>query len=586
MSFRGKMGKTEGTGKAVSKKLKGQIASDGLVIGRAYVLKPFEIEVVHKQISPDKIDAEIARFEEAIVKSHKKIETLLRQSRLTDELEAIFEAQFLLLEDPMLIGESLEKIRLRQVNAEWALQGEIRILKDFLLKSENSVFQEKAADLEDIGNRILRNLMNIEEEDLEESIAKHEGHLILVSDTIAPSLFLQISLECIEGIVCQSGGITSHLAILSKSHNIPALLNIEGLMDNVPDKSHIFLDCLQGELVIDPGEKEQKRYRHYLVERANIQALSVFSPIRTIDDASVELWVNLDDIESAGDERVQELSGVGLFRTEFLYLKNPSLITTVQEHSNLYTRILKNLVTKPVQFRLLDVGDDKPLPRKALVKERGLRGIRFLLSNRKILISQIKSILLAASECQYPDKQCSILLPMVNSLEEVQSVANILKEIRSELETRTFRSLPEIPLGIMLETPAALEMVDVLAEQVSFFCVGSNDLSQLNLAIDREKSLDNEDILYHPAFFRQIKRILELSTVPVSLCGGLVSQTKLLPLLLGLGIRRFSLPLSSIVSCAKTLERSRSKKCQLLAQQVLKAQSTREVKQLVSSFIL
>ena len=571
--------------KTVSKNLKGLIASDGMAIGRAYILKPFEIEVIHRKIASDKIDAEISRFEDAIAKSRQEIESLLKHSRLTDELEAIFEAQFLLLEDPMLIGESREKIRLRQVNAEWALQGEIRILKDFLLKSENSIFQERAADLEDVGNRILRNLMNIQEEGrFAQSLDEHEGHLILISDKIAPSLFLQIPLERIEGIVCQFGGITSHLAILSKSHNIPALLNVEGLLENLPDKSPVFLDCIQGELIIEPGEKEQKAYRHYLVERSKIQALSVFSPIKTIDNTSVELWVNLDDIESTGDDRVQELSGVGLFRTEFLYLKDSKPITAAQEHSALYVRILKNLMPKPVQFRLLDVGNDKPLPRQVVAKEKGLRGIRFLLSNRKILISQMKSILLAASECQYPDKQCRILLPMVNSLEEIQSVAAILEEIRSELETRTFKALPEMPLGIMIETPSALEMVDVFSKHVAFFCVGSNDLSHLSLAIDREESLAHEELFYHPAFFRQLKRILDLSSVPVSLCGAITSQSELLPLLLGLGIRRLSVPLSSIVNCAKILEGSKRRKCQILAQQVLQVQSAVEIRQLVSSF--
>ena len=432
--------------KTNTKKFKGLIASDGMALGRAYVLKPFEIQVSHKQIPINRIDSEISHFEDAIEKSRSEIQELLEQSRLSKDLEAIFEAQFLLLEDPMLIGESREKIRLRQVNAEWVLQGEIRILKDFLLKSESSLFQERAADLEDVGNRILRNLMNIQEEGFGEILNKHEGPLILVGDKIAPSLFLQIPLERIEGIVCQSGGITSHLAILSKSHNIPALLNVEGLLENLPDKSPIFLDCIhQGELKLEPTEKEQEIYRQYLVERARTQAQSVFSPIKTLDNTSIELWVNLDDVESTEDERVQELSGVGLFRTEFLYLKDPRLLSTGQEHSSLYLNILKRLKPKPVHFRLLDVGDDKPLPRQLLAKERGLRGIRFLLSNRKVLISQMKSILLAASGCEYPDTQCRILLPMVNSLEEIQSVAEILEELRSELETRSFKPLPQVP---------------------------------------------------------------------------------------------------------------------------------------------
>ena len=572
--------------KTLSKKFKGLIASDGMALGRAYILRPFEIKVSHRQLSPEKIEAELSRFEEAIAKSRQEIEKLLEHSRLADELEAIFEAQFLLLEDPMLIGESREKIRLLQVNAEWALQGEIRILKDFLLKSENSLFQERAADLEDVGMRILRNLMNINEESFAEMISKHEGPLILIGDAIAPSIFLQIPMERLEGIACQSGGITSHLAILSKSHNIPALLHVEGLLkhSSLIDKKPVFLDCMQGELIQDPGKREQEIYRNYLVERAKTQATSVFSPIKTIDNHSIELWVNLDDLESAGDERVQELSGVGLFRTEFLYLRDPRPLSTGQEHSELYLNILKKLKPKPVHFRLLDVGDDKPLPRQIMARGRGLRGIRFLLSNWQILVSQVKSILLAVSKCEYPNKQCRILLPMVNSLEEIQSVVKMLEEIRSELETRTFKALPEMPLGIMLETPAALEMADVFSKHVSFFCLGSNDLGQLNLAIDREEGLDSEELFYHPAFFRQFKRIVENSMAPVSLCGGITARLDLLPLLLGLGIEHFSVPISSIVSCARVLEGSKYKECQELAKRALEAESTTELRRLLSAF--
>ena len=172
---------------------------------------------------------------------------------------------------------------------------------------------------------------------------------------------------------------------------------------------------------------------------------------------------------------------------------------------------------------------------------------------------------------------------MVNSLEEIQSVAGILQEIRSELETRSFKPLPQIPLGIMLETPAALEMTNVFSKDAAFFCIGSNDLAQLNLAADREKSLSNEELFYHPAFFRQLKRILDLSTVPVSLCGALSSQLELLPLLLGLGLRSLSVPLSLVVSCAKVLERSKYSECQALAQKALQAPSAAEIRKLLSS---
>ena len=563
----------------------GQVGCGGLAIGRACVLKLFKPKVSHKEISEKEVDKEIERFDKAIAESRQQMTAYLKRSQLPNDLEGIFEAQLLSLEDPMLIGESKEKIRLRHINAEWALEGELQNIRDFLLKSENAIFRERADDLEDIGHRILRNLMGISQEEyFDQNLNKAKGPLIIISNKISLSMFLHLPLKRVAGLVDEEGGLTNHLTILAQSHNLPTLLQVKGISQKVKEGSSAFLDGNEARLVINPDKKEQDTYQRYLVEKAHSYAAVIKSPVKTsgLEGQAVEIWANLNKIENASDERIRGLSGVSLFRTEFLYLQDPLLFAAAEEHHLAYAKILRNLKPLPVRFRLLDVGDDKPLPRQILAKQKELRGISFLLANPNLLKAQLESILIAVGETDYPDGKCSLLLPMVSSLEQVLVIKESMQEIQFSLEKRKFRSLPHVGLGIMIETPAAVEITDILSKHVDFFCLGSNDLMNLNVASDRQTQKDQDDFLYHPALYRQIQRVIARTPkMDICLCGDIAAHEELLPLLIGLGITSLGVPLPMAANCAKVIQKSKRKRNQDIAQRALIAQTSRELRELL-----
>ena len=477
------------------KLLKGLSNSKGIVIGQAWILTSQLATVSRKKLQSKEVDCEIPRFERALKDSKKEMQGLLQQRRFSSDLSAIFEAQLTLLGDPMLTEEIRNKIRLQKFNAEWVLKEEIHILKDFLLKSKDVLFQERAADLEDIGNRILRNLIKRDNKKLENEtiVPKNTPPIILVGKSIAPSIFLQLPLERIEGIALSAGGLTGHLAILAKAHKLPIMVQVKGLLEHIKHKETIFLNCLEEELIVSPGHKELELYRSHMVQKIRSQAVPFSSPLQTKDGVRIEIWANINEKESSANEILQEVSGIGLFRTEFLYFKEPQILKDMQDHTAVYREILQNLHPKPVQFRLLDIEDDKPFPREFLVKEKRLRGIRFLLANEKYLCLQLESILRAASS-ESIDGQCSILIPMVSDLEEVLQVKNFLKKISEKLETEYGKKIPHIPLGIMIETPAAVALADILAKEADYFCIGSSDLVCLNQAFERNSSLPLEEL--------------------------------------------------------------------------------------------
>ena len=565
------------------KVLKGLSNSKGIVIGQAWILTSQLATVSRKKLQSKEVDCEIPRFERALKDSKKEMQGLLQQRRFSSDLSAIFEAQLTLLGDPMLTEEIRNKIRLQKFNAEWVLKEEIHILKDFLLKSKDVLFQERAADLEDIGNRILRNLIKRDNKKLENEtiVPKNTPPIILVGKSIAPSIFLQLPLERIEGIALSEGGLTGHLAILAKAHKLPIMVQVKGLLEHIKHKETIFLNCLNEELIVSPGHKELELYRSHMVQKIRSQAVPFSSPLQTKDGVRIEIWANIDEKESSANEILQEVSGIGLFRTEFLYFKEPQILKDMQDHTAVYREILRNLHPKPVQFRLLDIEDDKPFPREFLVKEKRLRGIRFLLANEKYLCLQLESILRAASS-ESIDGQCRILIPMVSDLEEVLQVKNFLKKISKKLETEYGKKIPHIPLGIMIETPAAVALADILAKEADYFCIGSSDLVCLNQAFERNSSLSLEELFYQPSFYRQLNDLMQFQSIPIMLCGALSSETKVLPLLFGLGLRRFSMPISSMADSSLIFQELISDSCKEMAHKALQLGSAKELNRILS----
>ncbi len=551
----------------------GMIASEGKALGRARVLESVAGSVPHRSLMPQEVGPELARFRDAVEASRTQMKELIGAGRLGHELAAIFEAQLLLLEDPMLIDETREKIRSRKMNAEWALAEEVAVLKEFLSKARNSVFQERAADLEDMSNRILSNLMGVPEGDVRiPGLQQLPPDSIVVAHDLSPSLMLHIRQNCV-GIATEAGGVTGHMAILAKSRGIPALVHVPNLIRRVKDGDALLLEAVpdsnaavvrmdgarvdsgahgSGRLVCRPDSGDVEAYHVYVSGLRRRSIAGVRSPVSVPDASEARIWLNLD--EAPDKEIAAGASGVGLFRTEFLYLKDPTLLNDPDRQSAFYEDLFRGpLAGRPITLRLLDAGDDKAYPPQAAVRDRDLRGVRFLLANPNILESQLRAILTGIERAGAADGQCRLMVPVVSRFEEMEAMRETLERIRAVVEAECGARLPETPLGMMLETPAAALMCEVFASNAAFFSIGSNDLTRLAIGVDRDNSLPYDELFYQPALYRMIALILERATVPLSICGEIAGRPDVLPILVGLGVREFSVAASAVLNCYEGL---------------------------------
>ncbi|MEQ9362638.1 MAG: putative PEP-binding protein, partial [Leptospirales bacterium] len=427
----------------------GMIASEGKALGRARVLETIAGSVPHRSLMPQEVGPELARFREAVDFSRVQMQELIGANNPGHELAAIFEAQLLLLEDPMLIDETREKIRSRKMNAEWALAEEAAVLKEFLSKARNTIFQERAADLEDMSNRILSNLMGVPEGDIRiPGLRDLPPDSIVVAHDLSPSLMLHIRNNCV-GIATEAGGVTGHMAILAKSRGIPALVHVAKLTQKIKEGDALLIEALpnagpaviaapagrvdsghqgSGRLVCRPTDVDIEAYHVYVSGLRRRSAAGVRSPVVLPDGSEARIWLNLDQLPDADPS--PGASGVGLFRTEFLYLKDPTLLNDPERQAQSYANLFSGpMAGRPVTLRLLDAGDDKAYPPQAAIRDRDLRGVRFLLANPNILESQLRAILTGVSRSQVADGQCRLIVPVVSRCEELEALREIMVRV-------------------------------------------------------------------------------------------------------------------------------------------------------------
>lgn len=565
----------------------GLTASAGMSIGDAVILPDFVESVPRKRIDASSVESELARFESAKESSMKQLEDLLNQTHLAEEHKEIFEAQQLIINDPMLVGETRKKVAESHMNVEWALAMVLDHLKEMLGAAKDPYFRERVADLEDIGNRIISNLMEIPYDDVRVPfIQSIPPKSILIAESISPSLMLQLGHD-IGGIVTEKGGITGHMAILARDRGIPALVQVADITKSVADGDRIMLDGDDSRLIINPDEDDRIRYSFHKMQLTRYTLSEVESPVHTADGQAIHIWANLDSADDAMNMRLVGVTGVGLFRTEFLYLKNPKLLESVEEQTAIYSSILKFMRGKPVTFRLLDLGDDKPL-HAPLYRYAGiatdsanLRGIRFLLANRYILKDQIKSIYTGALREEIIPDNCRIMVPMVTTIEEIREVKAVVEEVRAELAHTLGRHIAPYLLGIMLETPSACLMADTLSDEVDFFSFGTNDLAQYTLALRRTDNIKGINPFLEPALYRMIQEAVLRAKKPVSICGEVASIPEIVPLLIGLGIRNLSVSITGIQRTHHALVTCQSGSCGEIAERVLAARDSSEVAEIL-----
>ncbi len=562
----------------------GIAASPGIAIGRGFVLDRARLVGSQYMLAPDEIPAELRRLHRALHRSreqmHKLMQRLVAKGAGTEHTY-ILEAHLLMLQDPELIDGVRRRIIERQINAEWALKDFLNHLKESLNRIDDEYLQERGNDIDQVGERVLRNLLGRREQ----SLGRIPMRGILVSHDLSPADTVHMLKGHVSGFITELGGRTSHVSILARSMQVPAMVGVEGVVHYVATGDLLILDGELGLLIIRPTAEVLKRYRarrRRVLRYQRLLAVNRDLPAITLDQVEVTLSANVEKLEELDALEKYGAMGVGLYRTEYLFLDRQQL-PDEEEQYHAYRTILGRAVPYPVVIRTLDIGADKGLlgepesaKDKLLSPALGLRGVRYCLRHPELFEPQLRAILRASSH-----GPVKILIPMVTGIEEIRSVKVIIHRCRIELEAAGYDIPKRVPLGIMIETPAAALVAEQLAGEVDFFSIGTNDLIHYTIAVDRM----DERLAYlyqpmHPAVLRLLREVIsaaEQAGIEVSLCGEIAGEPIYTLMLLGLGLRCFSMSPMSIPGVKDILRRSSLQQAQTLAVEGLTRRSGYDV---------
>jgi phosphotransferase system enzyme I (PtsI) len=564
--------------------LKGIPASPGIVIGKVFLFDIGNFRVEKKFIPSDQIEVEVHHFKEAVIKAREEIKELEEKVRkeMGVDYAKIFSAHLLVLEDPLLILDVVQKIREERVCSEYALEEVLKKLAESFSSLEDEYFRDRAVDVFDIGRRILQNLTGVTRigmEDLEEEV-------IVVAHELAPSDTVHMHNGKVLGFVTEVGGRTSHAAIMARALEIPAVVGLKEITYRVRNNDIIIINGTQGIVIIRPDELTLEEYRQKQKEYKTFkEGLSWLRdlPAQTEDGYRVLLSGNIELPEEIEVIKREGAEGVGLYRTEFLYLDRTD-IPTEEEQFEAYRKVVEGVAPYPTVIRTLDLGGDKFFSSIELPKEvnpfLGLRAIRLCLRYPEIFKTQLKAILRASSI-----GKVQIMFPMISEIEEFKKAKEILVCAMQELEETNIPFDKNIEVGIMIETPAAALTADTLAEEVDFFSIGTNDLIQYTIAIDRI----NEEVAelykpFHPAILRLIKRTIEAGHRKgkwVGMCGEMAADPLFTMLLLGLGLDEFSMAGSSLPKVKEIIRSVRLDDAVVLANEIMQLTTGSDVESML-----
>jgi len=559
-------------------------AASGYALGIAFLLQDQQLEVVKSEVPKDHLDSEILRFEEALGKSAQQLEAIKERTRQTmgaDEAE-IFAAHIMVLEDPEYSGAIKDLIRTEARNAEWAIQEVTdRFLKLFA-DMDNEYIRERAADLKDVSNRLLRYLLGIKSQSLSEITEK----VILFSHDLTPSDTAQLDKDKVVGIVTNIGGRTSHSAIMARSMEIPAVVGLQDLVEKMKAGDFVIVDGSEGKVFVNPSEDLIQRYKEkqtgYEAQRQELKKL-VSQPSMTPDKHQVELVANIGNPQDALVAVKNGAEGIGLYRTEFLYMGRQEL-PSEEEQFEAYKAVTVMFGKHPVVIRSLDIGGDKALPYLDMPKEMnpflGYRAIRLCLDRTDIFRTQLRAILRASAY-----GNIKLMYPMIATLEELRGANKVLEAVKQELLAEKIPFNKNMEVGIMVEIPAVAVMADRFAKEVDFFSIGTNDLIQYTMAADRMN--ETVSYLYQPfnlALLRLIRGVIEAAHKAgkrVAMCGEMAGDLTALPILLGLGLDEFSMSASSVLPARALVRKLPSAKAQTVAKAVLEMDNPLEIERFV-----
>lgn len=546
-----------------------QGASKGIGIGKAFLCKQPDLSAERREISQGEMAAEKQAFRRAAEQAQAELRHLAQESD-------IFAAHLDMSEDETLLS-GVEGRILQGKNAQWALEEQMEETASLLEGLEDAYLRERAADVRDVCRRMMRLLKGIEDDHFRQI----REQVILFAEELHPSDTAKMPPEYIAGIVTEKGGSTSHVAILARSMEIPALLGMEGILSRVEMGEEVILDGGEGLLLLSPEKEESMEYlRKQAEEREMRRKLRDMNslPAITTDGRRVQLYANAGSLKDIALAVQHGAEGIGLFRSEFLYMEG-SRFPTEQEQFEVYKKAAE-LLKKPLTIRTLDIGGDKALPYYRFEREEnpflGWRAIRFCLDMQDVFKTQLKAILRAAA---YGDIR--ILYPMIVSVEELRAANRLLEECKQELRERNLLFREHIRIGIMVETPAAVLLAEELAQEVDFFSIGTNDLTQYILAADRgNQKLKKLYSPFHPAVLRAIDRVIRAghrAGKEVGMCGEFAGDVRAVPLLLGMGLDEFSMISNEIAMVRYRVRGLSAERGKWLAKRVLAAATEQEV---------
>ena len=564
----------------INKFIQGTGASPGIVTGKAFMVERSKVRAPEKRIQSEQVDDEVERFLRAIQESRNQLMEI-KEKILDPEVRRhsfILDVHLMILDDQMLLQDTIETIRKKKVNAEWALDLTLEKLDTAFKAIEDEYLRERRSDLHYVSGRIFRNLLGKKHDD----ISKIRGKVIVVAHDLSPADTLQMNLKNVAGFMTDIGGKVSHTAILSRSLGIPAVVGLEVATSLINGGDLLIMDGDTGEAVINPTERVsesflERRRRIKTIEREVLKYAAL--PAETRDGVRVRLHANIEMVDEIPAAKTHGAEGIGLYRTEILYLNRKDL-PTEEEHYQTYRRLAESISPATATIRTLDIGGDKFLSNYSAENEMnpamGLRAIRFSMKEVDIFKIQLRGILRASAH-----GKLRILFPMISGIGEIRQAKALLEEVRKSLAKARVPFDQGIEIGAMIEIPSASITADILAREVDFFSIGTNDLIQYALAVDRI----NEHVSYlyeplHPAILRIIRGVVQSAHqvgIPVAICGEMAAEPAYSLVLLGLGLDEFSMNPVAIPKVKKMLRISRFEETQTLVEQIFQLPTASEI---------
>jgi phosphotransferase system enzyme I (PtsI) len=566
--------------------LKGIAAASGISIGVAYKIGKEELVVPRHEITEKDIPLEIQLFEEALIKTRREIIELQKRigSEMGKDEAQIFDAHLLVLEDRMLIEEVISRLKSDKLNVAFIFHEVLKKYVSVFSKIEDEYLKERIADINDVGKRVLRNLLGKEKKGLSEFKEK----VVIVAHDLSPSDTAAMHKNRVAAFVTDVGGKTSHTAIMAKSLEIPAVVGVENATLSINTGDMLIVDGALGLIIVNPDDKTLDLYHDQERELKGVTERFLSAkdlPSETIDGFKVEINANIEFPDEVPAVKLHGGEGIGLYRTEFFYM-NRKDSPTEEEHYRNYKYVAEEMSPYPVIIRTLDLGGDKFLSQFQIPHEMqpflGWRAIRFCLARPEIFKLQLRAILRASAH-----GNLKLMYPMISGVEELRQANKLLDEAKEELKVKGLQFDEDIQVGAMIEVPSAAMTADILAKEADFFSIGSNDLIQYSLAVDRA----NEKVAYlyepaHPAVLRLIKNVIDCAhkaDINVGMCGEMAGEPSLALILLGLGLDEFSMPPQVIPELKYLIRSITLKQAQEIAQGALMLSTGKEVEDYAQS---